>query len=290
MFKVRRLAQNPILHPDLDPSLGTNLNGPSLIRVPDWVPCPLGRYYLYFAHHSGEFIRLAYADDLQGPWRIHAPGTLRLEQTCCQGHIASPDVHVDHERRELLMYFHGPTTEGQRGFMAVSRDGLAFEASDQVMGLFYLRAFTHRGGHYGIARAMGREGGGALVRSPDGRSPYEVGAFCIPRQRHAAVLVRQDTLYVFFSRIGDCPERLLVCTFTMKGPWRSWQAGEPHELLVPEESYEGVHLPPVPSQFGAVLSPVRELRDPAIFEEDGRVFLLYSCAGESAIGMAELTD
>ncbi|MFV1980611.1 MAG: hypothetical protein ACC655_05595, partial [Rhodothermia bacterium] len=41
-----------------------NVNGPSVIRVPDWINSPLGRYYLYFAHHRGSFIRMAYADDL----------------------------------------------------------------------------------------------------------------------------------------------------------------------------------------------------------------------------------
>ena len=30
------------------------------------------------------------------------------------------------------------------------------------------------------------------------------------------------------------------------------------------------------------------LRDPAIFEEDGRVYLLYAVAGESGIAIAEL--
>ncbi len=33
---------------------------------------------------------------------------------------------------------------------------------------------------------------------------------------------------------------------------------------------------------------VNQLRDPAIFEEDGRSFLLYTMAGESGIAIAEL--
>jgi hypothetical protein len=33
---------------------------------------------------------------------------------------------------------------------------------------------------------------------------------------------------------------------------------------------------------------VNQLRDPAIFEEDGRVYLLYSVAGEAGIGIAEI--
>ena len=68
-----RIMEEPIIHPGMDARIGTNINGPSVIRVPDWLAKPLGRYYLYFAHHKGTFIRLAYADNLKGPWQIH-PG------------------------------------------------------------------------------------------------------------------------------------------------------------------------------------------------------------------------
>ena len=77
-IEVKRFAENPILHEGLSDTLGNKLNGPSLIRVPDWVKDPFGKYYLYFAHHKGNFIRLAYADDLHGPWRIYEPGTIHL--------------------------------------------------------------------------------------------------------------------------------------------------------------------------------------------------------------------
>jgi hypothetical protein len=41
----------------------------------------LGKYYLYFADHKGRYIRLADADDIAGPWTIHPPGSLHLEQS-----------------------------------------------------------------------------------------------------------------------------------------------------------------------------------------------------------------
>ncbi|GIT64032.1 MAG: hypothetical protein Ct9H300mP22_4320 [Gammaproteobacteria bacterium] len=44
-----------------------NIQGPSLIKVPEWIENPLGKYYLYFADHKGLYIRLAYADELQDP-------------------------------------------------------------------------------------------------------------------------------------------------------------------------------------------------------------------------------
>jgi hypothetical protein len=36
------------------------------------------------------------------------------------------------------------------------------------------------------------------------------------------------------------------------------------------------------------VGPVHELRDPAIYEEDGRLYLLYSVAGEQGIAIARL--
>ena len=60
-IRLQRLLDKPIISPDLDASIGPNIQGPSLIRVPDWVPGKLGKYYLYFADHKGAYIRLAYA-------------------------------------------------------------------------------------------------------------------------------------------------------------------------------------------------------------------------------------
>ena len=37
------------------------------------------RYYLYFAHHKGSYIRLAFADAVAGPWTVYEPGVLSLE-------------------------------------------------------------------------------------------------------------------------------------------------------------------------------------------------------------------
>jgi hypothetical protein len=98
MVRVDRLVDRPIVGPTLDPSIGQNIQGPSLIRVPDWVTSPLGRYYLYFAHHKGVYIRLAAADDLEGPWRIHRPGTLHLKDS---GFLTKPP-EVSQEQRSQI--------------------------------------------------------------------------------------------------------------------------------------------------------------------------------------------
>jgi hypothetical protein len=35
--RVTHLADGPIIGRDLHPSIGVNIQGPSLIRVPDWI-------------------------------------------------------------------------------------------------------------------------------------------------------------------------------------------------------------------------------------------------------------
>ena len=48
-----RLSSEPIVRPQMDGRMGANVNGPSLVRVSDWIEEPLGRYYPYFAEAVG---------------------------------------------------------------------------------------------------------------------------------------------------------------------------------------------------------------------------------------------
>ena len=58
-----------IVQPNMLPNKdGDNINGPSLIKVPNWVKNPLGKYYLYFSHHDGKYIRMAYSNNIEGPY------------------------------------------------------------------------------------------------------------------------------------------------------------------------------------------------------------------------------
>lgn len=294
---VRRFPQNPILYPDMDERMGGNLNGPSLIRAPDWLEEPLGCYYLYFAHHQGQYIRLAVADRLEGPYSTYVPGTLALEQTPCRRHIASPDVHVDDQQQRLIMYYHGPPDPlkatvdggplpgGQCSFVATSRDGIHFESRSEVLGKPYMRAWRWGG----LVYALGMPG--VLYRSADGLSGFECGPTLFTADmRHAAVQLDGDRLHVFYSNAHDCPEHILVSTIELTPDWMSWTASEPVSLLKPETDYEGVGLPLVPSERGWAPEPVRQTRDPGIHCEGGRTYLLYSVAGEHGIGMAEILN
>ncbi|MBC7316120.1 MAG: hypothetical protein H5T70_06850, partial [Chloroflexi bacterium] len=254
--------------------------------MPDWLPDPLGRYYLYFGDHRGTYIRLAYADSLEGPWSIYTPGVLALEDSFFVHHLASPDVHVDDEARQIRMYYHGALPQGgQRSRVALSDDGLHFRARPEILGNPYLRAFRWRDSIYALTMP------GLFYRSRDGLTGFERGPqLFTPDMRHSAVLVRDDVLYVFYSNAGDCPESILLATVDLTPAWECWQASEPVVVLRPECDYEGADCPLQPSQRGPINERVRQLRDPALYIEGGRLYLLYSVAGESGIALAEVDE
>ena len=310
-MRAVRLCAEPIVRPHMDGRMGSNINGPSLIRVPDWIEAPLGRYYLYFADHKGAYIRLACADTLTGPWRMHTPGTLTLEashfttvrpdpadisegtrreaagtveQDYLHPHIASPDVHVDHARREIRMYYHGMLEDGeQRTRVAVSSDGIAFDALPEILGNSYFRVFRHQGWYYALVMP------GELRRSRDGLTGFEPGPVLFrPEMRHAAVRCTGDALDVFWSRVGDAPERILHSRIGLDGDWTTWREEDARVVLEPEHAWEGVELSVEPSVRGEINRLVRQLRDPCVYEEGGATYLLYCGGGESGIGIAEV--
>ncbi len=317
-IRVERLLDQPIITPDLHPSIGVNVQGPSLIRVPDWAEEPLGQYYLYFADHKGLYIRLAYADDLLGPWNIHPSGSLQIagshfleappeltpEQQAeilarparpagmshdpvteaTTPHIASPDVHVDDANRRIVMYFHGlDGVSTQVSRVALSSDGVHFEAQPERLGRTYMRAFGY--GDYTYILSMP----GQFYRSLDPLGGLEEGPRLFnPNMRHSALLRRGDTLYVFWTEVGEVPEHIKVSTIDLVGDWMSWEETPGLEVLRPEFDWEGADAPLEPSVRSTAYGHVNQLRDPAIYEEDGRVFLLYAVAGESGIAIAEV--
>ena len=304
-MKAVRLPDNPIISPSTpgweEERVGRNINGPSLIRVPDWLPGALGRYYLYFAHHQGRSIRLAYADAVAGPWRIYTPGTLQLDQTPFTHHIASPDLHVDEANHRLVMYYHGhPKIDAslpwqQSAVRATSIDGLRWETERAELGESYFRVFQYGGGFYAVGK------GGRLYRSRDGVTGFEKRDARIDEHtsnpdapggghgRHWAVLPEGDVLHCWFSRWGDAPERILYAPMRLDRPWTKWQIEQPVLLLKPEYDWEGADEPIEPSKNGSVHRPVHELRDPAFFQDvDGRRYLLYCVAGEAGLAIAEL--
>jgi len=169
---VIRIGDAPIIAASsfaaIGASEGDNINGASCVRVPDWVdPAdradPNAQYYLYFGHHKGKEIRMAWAADIKGPWtlfnmgqnddpRVPGKGVLDLGPSGSisfnagarlRGHIASPDVEIDETNQQFILFFHGPAngkspdagpfdTGRQKSLVATSATGLNFNLPDGV--------------------------------------------------------------------------------------------------------------------------------------------------------------
>ena len=308
MFTFRYLNDAPILDVDTYPELNGNINGPSLIAAPDWLPDPPGNYLLYFAHHEGHTIRLAASDSLTGPWRMQPPA-LSLEQSgfalrtplpheLCEEarefiardadgdypHIASPDALVDPEARQIRLYYHGRLEDGrQRTRVAVSADGTDFKVQPETVGLSYMRVFQHSDWYYALSMPA------QLYRSKDGLQGFETGPQMTTAPiRHHALLKHREDWYVFWTRVGDTPERILVSRLNTQGDWSEWYFEEPVDVHRAEKSWEGGDLPANASKYGAVHERANQLRDPAIFVENGRIYLIYAIAGEQGLAIGEL--
>jgi len=322
--RVMRFATNPLVTVRSSSTLGANVNGPTVIRVPSWVQQPLGKYYMYFGNHRGVFIRLAYADSPAGPWKIYEPGAWHVKDSSLyrpqpdsasfggfNTHFASPEVFIDNANRRIVLWAHGWYTNNERwpaepqaaqrwanehGYGqftqgAVSSDGLTFTAQPAITRESYIRVFPRNGSLYGMSRL------GVLLRAPDPLTSLTVGAnafrdtpYGSSRVRHVALVPRGDTLYVFFTVIGDAPERMYVSTIDMTQKWEDWKVSMPPiDVMQPETDYECVKQPIAPSQVGDVAGDVRQIRDPYVLEDEGRTYLFYAICGEQGVAGAEIT-
>ena len=189
---------------------------------------------------------------------------------------------------------------------AESSDGLHFVSDRTYLAESYLRTFSWDGWKYGFSGGFHRR----LSRSRDLRTPFAPSpvldidgeAFtdfstydkdapnAAPpyRTRHIAFHRRGHELDIFYSNVGDRPERIKCTTVDLRPDWTEWQGTQYKEVLRSETDYEGVAEPITHSLNGSVHKPMHQLRDPYVYEEDGTLYLFYSVAGEHGIGMAKI--
>jgi hypothetical protein len=221
------------------------------------------------------------------------------------------------------MYFHGVSDVEEIGqpqvtMAALSRDGLSF--TDGVCPIFlggsYFRVFHVRDQAYAFANGCrlwkappGASGVDDAAWTPPGRFPHpgflwkeiplheRVEREWAPRLqigngtiRHCSLLrLGKGRFHLFYTVKGaDPPERILMTDVDASAPdWRAWTFSEAEEVLRPELPWEGGDLPLETSRPG--IGHGRQLRDPFVFEDDGRIYLYYAGRGEGAIGLVELT-
>ena len=69
---------------------------------------------------------------------------------------------------------------------------------------------------------------------------------------------------------------------------KKWDASKPIEVTRPEFEWEGANLPIQYSSRSSINTPVNQLRDPCVFQDEGKLYLLYSVKGENGIAISTL--
>ena len=84
---------------------------------------------------------------------------------------------------------------------------------------------------------------------------------------------------MFWTEVGEAPERIKVSRIALGANWSAWHDEPALEVMRPERAWEGVQAPLLRSVRGTAYGCVNQLRDPAVFEEDGATYLLYAGGG-----------
>ena len=117
---------------------------------------------------------------------------------------------------------------------------------------------------------------------------YGFGRWDDLRILHSATWVREDSLFLFLSRKSDAPDYIILSVVPLNGDWTTRRASRPIETLRPEAPCEGIEFPMKPSKKGGGINR-QELRDPYLFHDDDRSYLIYSVAGEMGLAIAEIS-
>lgn len=282
----------------LGKTAGPFTNGPTVIKVPDWVENSLGTYYMYIADHRGVEIRFAYSDSLSGPWTVSPNPALRLNETLAIGdHIGSPDIYVDDDSRTIYMTVHGKPIstnyDTQVSVLVESQDGLVFAQDPSYAGSIWAT--------FAYARILKINDTFVLFNPKEhqvSRSDSITGPFSAPvpytmpakwGHRHISVLLDGSTIVIYYTRVRDAPERIYRATIDASQPWGQWTLTNEQCVRRPELSWEGAKFPVKFSKFGPANS-VNQLRDPFIYDDGTDRALFYSYAGESGIAMATFSE
>src|SRR5262249_60641088 len=88
----------------------------------------------------------------------------------------------------------------------------------RLIGPSYMRVFPHDGMTYALAMP------GQFFRSKDGLHGFEPGPMLFnPNMRHSAVLKRGNELLVFWTQVGEAPDRILWSRVGLGGDRAGWK-------------------------------------------------------------------
>jgi hypothetical protein len=277
----------------------SNICNPCIVKVPEWVRDPIGKYYLYYADHRGKFIKFAFSNSIFNNWKIKLNTIININSfKNAINHIASPEIYIDNNKKKfyLLTHSHSTTHKGQWTYVSESNNGLNFKViNDKPLAPFYLRVFKYNNFFYGVSK------GGNLWKSNDLINEFEPcqNLFDLSKSndllhnydgaiRHVGLFVENNTLYIFYSKIGDKPERIYYSRLILEVNDKNWKFTFETELLRPTLDFEGANLPLTKSKPGDTPFMENALRDPYLFKINNNYYLAYCVKGEFGIAIAEI--
>jgi hypothetical protein len=195
-----------------------NINGPVVMRQGSV-------FNLFASSHIGASLRHFKATSLEGPWQ--EAGTEIPSFAKCAGGLHSPDVLLFNGT--YYMFAHGhecrDAVHKQPTIVLTSKDLDHWEFPTKEYAAkeyFYAKVFAHNNAFYAIAKSQ-EDGVGSMVllRSESPLAPFKYVRRFAKGVRHVSIHRKGDILFVFFSLIGDLPERILLGTIDLdEEEWR----------------------------------------------------------------------
>ncbi len=275
------------------------INGPVCFKVPSWVKRPLGKYYLLFSDHEGKYLRLAYSNNIYSKWKISKLKILEIKKLSkiIHDHIASPEIYIDNKNKKICLYFHARSQKfgrEQLTFVAVSKNSIDFKIKNiNPIAPFYFRIFKYKNYYYGLTK------GGDLFKSKNKFIKFKFIKNIFNKYedkyhnkkgsvRHLSLLQRSEYVEIFYSKIGDSPERIYRGIMNLLIDETKWVIKFKEEILKPTKIYEGAKIFPEISKSGASKKNENAVRDPYIFCDKKDTYLFYSVKGEKGIAFAKI--
>ena len=251
-----------------------------------------------------------------------------------QGHIASPDVHVDHARKQIVMFYHGgytfarPHRPKRKAVTGSKTSAAAYASSVRARHLAAITGSKKLGAAYvsfladhqitrvalsddGLAfrRAAqeiwarptggGSNGTGDIMPSPcpvcftNPTRPSPITGSCQSTCSRRACAMRPCSCEATNSS-SSIPMRETLPSRSWPARFRCMQiAGNGASSIrkpscFPRRNMKGLICRSSHRTAGGSSGEARQLRDPCVFVEDDRLYLLYSAAGEHSIAGARL--
>ncbi|KAI2491538.1 hypothetical protein MHU86_23015 [Fragilaria crotonensis] len=265
-----------------------NMNGPTIIRQGSI-------YHLFVSGHTGgTTIRRFEASSLEGPWHEAILKLPSLDK--CAAGLHSPDVVLFHGKYYMYAHLHScQDVKGKQATIVLTSTDLAHwelprKTAYAAKEYFYTRVFLHNNIFYAIAKSQENPVGSMVLLSSDSPlGPFQYVKTFVEGVRNVSLHQKGDRLFVFYSLIGDLPERILLGVIHLNAvaEWRL----RPGPIIL-EPLHDGDL---VPSEAGpAPCAAVPQLRDPFFVpdsnegESELRGILFFTVRGELAIGAARL--